>query len=166
MAETTDRHGLSLLQSGQSQKEITHNEALVRIDALLHAAVESRAEAVPPSSPIPGAMWIVADGASGEWAGQAGRIACFHGGGWSFIEPVEGCLIWSKADALFVRREAASWIVGDWPVTRLMIEGQPLLSRRQPAIDSPTGGPVVDTQARAALDQILAALRTHGLIDG
>lgn len=165
MTQATNRHELSLLQSGQSQKEITHNEALVRIDALLHPAVESRTENTPPPAPTPGAMWIVANGASGEWAGQVGRIAHFHDGGWSFIEPVEGCLVWSKADAMFVRRGADDWIVGDWPVSRLTIGGKQLLSSRQPAIGGPAGGAVVDTEARTAVDAILAVMRAHGLID-
>ena len=72
MSEATERHQLPLLQSGQSQKEVTHNEALVRLDALLHLAVESRTASVPLVSPTLGATWIVAVGAAGDWSGQMG----------------------------------------------------------------------------------------------
>jgi hypothetical protein len=39
-----------------------------------------------------------------------------------------------------------------------------VVAARQGAIADPTGGSVVDTQARAALGQALSALRAHGLI--
>ena len=35
----TDRFALPLLAAAQAQKEVTHNEALARVDALLHAVV-------------------------------------------------------------------------------------------------------------------------------
>ena len=70
---TTTRYGLPLLQSGQAQKEITHNEAVGRIDALLHLVVESRRAAVPGATN--GTASIVAAGAVGIFAGQVGQIA-------------------------------------------------------------------------------------------
>ena len=71
MAETTDRYALPLLQVAQAQKEVTHNEAVVGIDTLLHLAVEGVLGA-PPPTPLPGQAWIIAAAASGAWAGQDG----------------------------------------------------------------------------------------------
>ena len=45
-----------------------------------------------------------------------------------------------------------------------MISGLKILGARLPAIADAAGGATVDTQARLAVAQILAGLRTHGLI--
>ena len=68
----TSRYGLPLLQAGQAQKEITHNEALARIDVLAQLAVDSRACATVPTAD---GTWIVPSNATGAWAGQASRHA-------------------------------------------------------------------------------------------
>lgn len=80
MGESTSRFGFPLLVAGQAQKEVTHNEALLLVDALLHANVRSRArdEAVTPG---PGDSWIVPDGAGGDWRGKAGALATWTEGG-------------------------------------------------------------------------------------
>lgn len=164
MAEATDRYGLPLLQAGQSQKEVTHNEAIVRADALLHPAVESRTLASPPTSPAPGQAWIVATGASGEWAGRDGSIAAFQAGGWTFVVPSEGCLVWVKNEGVFAVFAPGGWNAEAWPVKGLSLDGDGLLTNPQPAIAAPTGGATVDNEARAVIGQILSALRAHGLI--
>ncbi len=66
----TARYSLPLLALAQAQKEVTHNEALVLLDAMVHAAVVAGPVADPPSSPDEGQCWLVASGASGVWAGQ------------------------------------------------------------------------------------------------
>ena len=85
MAEMTARYRLDLLQSGQAQKEITHNEALIRADILLQSAVESRTLTAPPGAPVEGQCWVVAAAATGAWAGRSGEIACWSAGGWLFV---------------------------------------------------------------------------------
>lgn len=164
MADATDRYALPLLQSGQSQKEVTHNEALIRLDALLHLAVEGQASDAP-SLPEPGQCWIVVAPASGAWTEQEGRIAQYHAGGWNFVEPVDGCLAWIKGEAVFAYRSGGEWRSDAWPVKGLKIDDAMLLAPPQPAIADPASGSVVDAEARMALVQILAALRQHGLIE-
>lgn len=165
MADTTDRYGLSLLQAGQAQKEITHNEALLGIDALLHAAAESRSLAAPPASPDPGRCWIVASGASGAWAGHAGDLACWGDGGWRFHTPREGCLVWVHDDGCYGRFGPYGWVFGDWPASALVVGGNKVVGGRGAAVAAPAGGSVADAEARAAISAIIARLREHGLIE-
>lgn len=45
------------------------------------------------------------------------------------------------------------------------VSGIQVVTAQQPAIPDASGGVTVDTEARAAINALLAALRTHGLID-
>ena len=61
--------GLPLLEASQAQKHVTHNEALLLLDAMLHLAVISRALATPPASPGDGDRYLVAASATARgWA--------------------------------------------------------------------------------------------------
>ena len=97
----TSRHHLPLLAAGQAQKEVTHNEAVLAIDRMLQLAVASRALAVAPAMPADGAIYIVAAAPSGAWLGHAGRLASHDGYGWSFTDPVQGCLAWIADETVF-----------------------------------------------------------------
>ena len=54
----TPRLALPAIEAAQAQKHVTHNEALVLLDALTHLAVESRALSAPPGSPGEGSSYI------------------------------------------------------------------------------------------------------------
>jgi hypothetical protein len=164
MSELTSRHLLPLLASGQAQKEITHNEAIARIDGMMHGTIVSRNLSAPPASPIAGQLWLVASGASSDWAGQSGNLALWTEGGWRFTQPIEGMLFWSKADQLFGWYDGLDWHWGDWPVTKLTANGVQLVGAAGLLIANPTGGSTVDSQARSAIVSILQLLRTHGLL--
>jgi hypothetical protein len=47
----------------------------------------------------------------------------------------------------------------------LFIAGEQVVGRRAAAIAAPSGGAIIDAEARAAVSQILEGLRQHGLID-
>src|SRR3546814_15984185 len=66
----TPRFALPLLAVAQAQKEVTHNEALTLLDALVHAAIEAGPLATPPASPAVGPCWIVDADATGAWTGE------------------------------------------------------------------------------------------------
>jgi hypothetical protein len=163
MAETP-RYQLPLLAAGQAQKEITHNEALVALDALLGLAVQSRGLAVPPASLVTGAAWLVADSASGAWAAQDGQIAVWTGGGWRFHTPVLGQCLYVLDEARMLVRAGTGWHEGGWPVGALHVNGLQVIGARRPAIANPAAGSVVDVEARTAIAALLDALRQHGLI--
>lgn len=90
MADITANLGLPLLLAGQAQKHVTHNEALALVDLLVQGLVQDIHRTSPPADPAPGQCHIVAGGATGLWAGQAGRIAGFVNGGWIFMAPRDG----------------------------------------------------------------------------
>jgi hypothetical protein len=164
MGEGTARFELPFILPGQAQKELYHNEALARVDALLHSAVEGPPLQQVPGQPQEGQCWIVAAGAAGAWSGNDHRVAAWTGGGWRFIAPCAGMRVWNKAAGYWVHWDGTSWSDGGMPVASLRVNGQQVVAARQPAILSPSGGTTIDAEARAALGQIIATLMSHGLI--
>ena len=164
MSEQTPRLGFPLLASGQAQKELTHNEALVLADALVQPVVQAVGPAAIPAAPIPGQCWIVGAGAGGVWAGQDHAIACWTESGWRFTPSQPGMTAWSLADSLPARRETNGWTLGQLAASAVRIGGNQVLGARQPAIAAATAGKIIDVEVRAAVSAILVALRAHGLI--
>lgn len=162
MTDTTDRYGLPLIQTGQAQKDLTHNDAIGTIDSLLHLAIEATL-AVRPSAPVAGQCWIIAAAATGVWAGRDGHIAAFTSAGWTEVAPRDGCLAWDKEAGVFAVFQNGSWNADRWPVRALMIGGKAVLG---PAINgtvTPSGGSVIDVEARTAVTSLLTGLRNLGL---
>ncbi|MCH4152254.1 MAG: DUF2793 domain-containing protein [Sphingobium sp.] len=160
----SDRFALPLLQAGQAQKELTHNEALALVDMLLHAQVESMAVATPPGGAVVGQCWVVATSGTGAWAGQDGKLACLTTGGWRFVAPRKGLQVLNAADGNSYVHDGAAWQMGAVRTNGVYFSGNRIITTRQGAITDPTGGSVTDTQARTAIASILTALRNHGLI--
>lgn len=141
------RHQLPFLAVGQAQKEITHNEALLRIDALLHMSIISELSA-PPMVDIAadaGKSWLVGANATGIWAGKDGNIAHWQGGSWRYIVPAERMRVWNVASNVEIIFVDGQWEVGDM-------------------VPNPSGGSVIDMEARTAIASILDILRSKGTI--
>jgi hypothetical protein len=164
MSEETARYALPFLVPGQAQKELYHNEALVRIAAMLHVAVEGAPAATAPLAPLEGQCWIVGTGAGGAWAGRDGNLAAWTTGGWRFVEPQPGTLAWNKAAGCWVHFDGTQWGNGMIPVAGISVGGQQVVGQRQAPVPSPSGGTIIDAEARAAIGLITAALMSHGLI--
>ena len=160
----TDRLGLPMLQPGQAQKEMSHNEVLTLLDLAVQAAVEAIGVTAPPVEPAPGQCWIVGSPASGAWAGREDCVAGWTEAGWRFVAPTEGMAAWSRQDAQTARFSDGLWHVGDVRATRLIVAGDQVVGQRRPAIAAPSGGAAPDAEARAAIAAMLEALRSHGLI--
>lgn len=105
----TPRLGLPLLAAGQAQKHVTHNDALMRLDALVHLVVASRSQSVPPASPGETAAYIVPAGGSGVFAGHQDDLAIFEDGAWSFLDPRPGWQAWVTDEA-----EHHVWTGAQW----------------------------------------------------
>ena len=145
MAESSGRFALPYLQPGQAQKELFHNEALTAIDALLHPVAQTIGDNTPPATPAIGQCWIIGAAPTGAWSGRPQEIAYWSEGGWRFIMPAPGMLVWLAADGVWAREDAGGWMVGA-------------------AIPNASGGATVDSEARAAINALLAAVRLHGVI--
>lgn len=136
------RFGLPLLYAGQSQKEAFVNEAHALADALLHCAIEGEA-AAPPVTPIDGTNWLVGTGATGDWLGQDGKLACRQAGNWLFVSPRDGLRLLDRSTGQ-ERRFFETWRIAE-------------------EAGEPFGGLVVDAEARAAILQLIAALKVAGI---
>jgi hypothetical protein len=162
MPDHTPRLALPYLHVAQAQKEVTHNEALQRLDICVQCVVEDMRDA-PPVSPAEGGCWLVSPSPVAEWSNQAGAIAQWTLGGWRFFHPFDGFQIWQRSTGLMLRHNGGNWS-GDIAAASLRIGGQQVVGPRGPRISEPSGGAVVDTECRARLVELIAALQTHGLI--
>lgn len=145
MSETKSaRHGLPFLAVTQAYKEIAHNEALARIDALLHPVIEGMA-AAPPVLLVSdaGQSWLVRESSAGEWQGRNGQIAYWTGGSWRYIEPTQSMRVRNRATATDLVRIGNEWIAA-------------------PVISNPQAGAVIDVEARAAIMSVLSHFKTIG----
>lgn len=162
--DVTARLALPMLQPGQAQKEMFHNEALARLDLAVQAVVAEVGRNTPPDAPALGACWVVGSAPTGAWAGHARALAGWTSGGWRFIAPHDGMQAWSLADDQPIRHDGGVWRVGMLRGAALFVGGAQVVSDQQPPIASPADGAVVDAQARATIIFILNAMRAHGLI--
>jgi hypothetical protein len=162
--DRTARVKLPTIRPGQAQKETSHNEALTLIDLLVQANAISLGTTVPPSAPVAGQNWVIGSTPSGAWAGQAGRLAGWTDGGWRFVEPSEGMMVWINEVSEFAQYSGRAWVLGEVRGARLVVGGNQVVGAQAPAISGAASGATIDVQARIAIDAILSALRGHGLI--
>ncbi|SBV33933.1 conserved protein of unknown function [uncultured Sphingopyxis sp.] len=141
----TPRFALPLLAVAQAQKEVTHNEALTLLDALVHAAIEAGPLAAPPANPAIGQCWIVDTAAAGAWAGESNAIAIWTAGGWRFAAPRAGVQVTRLADGARLRFDGSEWTA---PAT----------------VSAPTGGTTVDSEARDAITALILNLAAQGIL--
>ena len=141
----TPRFALPMLGVAQAQKEVTHNEALTLIDALVHAAVEAGPLNDPPAEPVPGRCWLVGDFPTGDWVGQANAIAIWTVGGWRFVTPRAGTAVVRLTDGAWLRFDGALWA---GPATIVV----------------PSGGSTIDGEARSTLSALILHLAAQGLL--
>lgn len=107
---TTTNLSLTLVEQSQSQKEVTVNEALIKIDAVLNRGAKDKDLATPPGSPATGDVYIVAASATGAWSGHSGRLA-FYQQTWQFITPNEGMTIWVNDENKLYSYDGSAWVI-------------------------------------------------------
>ncbi len=102
--------GLPLMEAAQAQKHITHNEALILLDALTQISVADMSANAPPSAPLAGLRVVVGPSPTGAFAGQSGKIALYDQGIWRFLTPREGWQVWSSSAASAFVYSGAAWV--------------------------------------------------------
>ena len=137
------RFSLPLLIAGQAQKEVTWNESLALIDALMAMRVESAGENAAPAAPLPGQCWIVGDAPTGAWTGAAGKAAISTVGGWRFVPMPLFSVVCVGSNGQVWRKLPGGWSALSVPA-------------------APSGGTTIDVECRAALAAILTLLGKAG----
>jgi hypothetical protein len=105
----TLRLNLPLLAAGQAQKHVTHNDALMDLDALVQLGVVARDALSPPSSPAEGEIWLLGAAPLDEWTGRAGELAERRDGGWIFHAPRAGWIVWIEDEQALLVHDGAGW---------------------------------------------------------
>lgn len=141
----TPRLALPLLAVAQAQKEVTHNEALTLLDALVHPMVEAGPVATPPTGARVGQCWIVDAKPVGEWDGQGNAIAIWTANGWRFASAHVGMRVTRLADGAQLRFDGDGW-------------------RAPGKIGAPVGGSTIDAEARTAIATLILHLTAQGLL--
>jgi hypothetical protein len=108
MSDVTSNLGLPYIAPSQAQKHVTHNEALRILDGLVQLCAQSAVTTAPPPA-VDGQSWLVPAGATGAWAGQAGKVAMRHDGGWLFLTPRTGWRAWVADEAGTRVYQGGSW---------------------------------------------------------
>ena len=107
--DATPNLSLPYIMAAQSQKHVTHNEAIRALDAILQLAVLDRDLTAPPGSPADGARYIVGASPTGAWSGHAGSVAAYQDGAWMFYAPVEGWIAWIGDEDAAVVWDGSAW---------------------------------------------------------
>lgn len=109
MSDPSVNLSLPFIQPAQAQKHVTHNEALRILDAVVQLAVVSHTLTSAPADPAEGARYIVAQGATGTWAGQDGQLAVAQSGGWVFYTPGPGWRAFSAELGSDIQWQGGAW---------------------------------------------------------
>ncbi|AIF81408.1 hypothetical protein I862_04240 [endosymbiont of Acanthamoeba sp. UWC8] len=111
MNNTTPRLGLPYILQSQSQKEVTHNEALNILDVLTQSVVEDINLNNPPDNPSIGKCWIIGESPVGAWQGKEKHIAqAGQGGSWFFTAPFKMLKVWVEASEQFYTYNGLNWV--------------------------------------------------------
>jgi hypothetical protein len=111
--------GLPFIEAAQAQKHVTHNEALIVLDAVVMLAAIDRDLSAPPASPVEGARYLVKSPGSGAFAGKDDQIAHYLDGGWSFYAPAKGWTCYVEDEGRLLAWDGASWEGAGGPITEL-----------------------------------------------
>jgi hypothetical protein len=110
------RAGLPLLATSQASKEITHNEALFRLEALCVGSALSATTTTPPTTPLEGDVYIVPTSSTGIWSSKANFVAHFYNSAWSYYAPSVGWHFLSLDDRKTRLWDGSSWLVIYLPI--------------------------------------------------
>lgn len=115
--------GIPYIAQSQGSPEVTHNEALNLLQALLNGAVD-RGTNTPPGSPTIGDIYIIGASPTDAWAGRANCVTIWDGTAWDFIPgetsagtPItmgarqEGMRVWVRDENVFYVWNGSAWVL-------------------------------------------------------
>ena len=100
---------LPFIQAAQAQKHVTHNAAILSLDALVQLSVLARDLDAAPALPDEGDRYIVGADPVGVWQGQADAVAAFQDGAWGFFPPKPGWIAYDLASEQLIVFDGAAW---------------------------------------------------------
>ena len=148
--QQTPRLAIPLIAAGQSQKDVTHNDAVLALDRLVTLAVVSDAADEPPESPADGTVWIVPAAGAAGWGQMAGTLMYRQNEAWIAQQPQAGQIAYVTITG------AVLIYTGSWQVMRRM---------DAPAVVAlPSGGSAPDPEARLTLATLVSIMEQHGFV--
>lgn len=106
---TTPKLALPYIATGgQADPEIDHNTALNIVDTLLSRGIRSRNLTAPPAA-SEGDAYIPRATATGDWAGQEGKVAVFWSNAWEFYNPQPGWTLYVEDENVCITRKGTAW---------------------------------------------------------
>ena len=108
----TSNFNLPLLAQNQAQKEVTINESLYLIDALINNTIIDYQLNVAPASANNGDTYLIAPNQvsnNNAWHGHNNKVAVYLNGKWRFIPPNTNMVFFLKNSASQLRWNGTSW---------------------------------------------------------
>ena len=124
MTETTPRLSLPFLQAGQALKNITHNEALQRLDTGLYLSCSNMAADNLPADPVEGHAYVISQTPDGSLIDRIGHIGVYVTGRWVWFIPKSGWVLWDETGETLRVFDGAAWAA---PFTESPAETLPFL---------------------------------------
>ena len=92
-------------------------------------------------------------------------LAIWTEAGWRFLAPQPGTSAWNKSAGVPLQWDGSQWRAGELACSGLLVNGVKVVGERLPGVASPSGGTIIDVEARTAINALTAALMSHGLIE-
>ena len=109
-ATATARLDLPFLQAGQALKNITHNEALQRLDSGLYLSCSNMGATSLPDNPAEDLVLLVSHSPDITLSDRIGQIAVFTANGWVWFTPKPGWSLWDETEQTLRIYNGESWV--------------------------------------------------------
>lgn len=107
---TTPRLLLPVMSASTSQKHVTFNEAMYRLESIGQSSVINSTTTAPPVTPAEGDMYIIAATATGDWTGREGQIAGYFAGQWYYSVPGDGWITYDQTLTTHLKYNGTAWV--------------------------------------------------------
>jgi HK97 family phage major capsid protein len=159
-----ERSETSILRDPYTKKPYVYFYATQALENRVHPVVEGAPTDAPPVKPTIGQQFLVGEAPLGEFAEQPGALATWTEAGWLFTSPYDRFSVVDRLSGLSWTFEGEAWRCGLVRAKEVLVDGKQVLGSRQSAIAAPSGGSMIDKEARATIEALLSVMRQHGLI--